>query len=215
MPSMVTRLAVCVLDNGQCFQFAGSIRFIHVSCIPIKLVVRFILDRGPCRIESELSYPALVWLHLLAAFIWIGGMFFLVLVLVPELKVLDDLTRARLVDGAGRRFRAAGWASLCLLVATGAALASVRGATLESVFLTSHEAGFIRLLQLKLVIVAIILAVSACHDFVIGPGATRLWQNEPDGTAAANLRVAARWMGRVTLVLALAAVWLGVRLVRG
>jgi hypothetical protein len=63
--------------------------------------------------------------------------------------------------------------------------------------------------------VALILAISAAHDFWLGPRATRAWQAAPASPQARRLRRQATWLARLNAVLALATVALGVLLVRG
>jgi uncharacterized membrane protein len=48
-------------------------------------------------------------LHVLGAIVWIGGMLFIALVLVPVVRRLEPLERARLVQAIGLRFRTVGW----------------------------------------------------------------------------------------------------------
>jgi uncharacterized membrane protein len=63
-------------------------------------------------------YQWIVWVHILAAIIWIGGMFFLPLVLVPVLRRQEPKLRAVLLDAVGRRFRTVGWIAIGLLLVT-------------------------------------------------------------------------------------------------
>ena len=50
------------------------------------------------------------WVHVLSAITWVGGMLFIALVLVPVTRGLGDPgLRTRLVQAAGRRFRARRW----------------------------------------------------------------------------------------------------------
>ena len=72
-------------------------------------------------------YIVSVWTHIVAATIWIGGMLFLVLVLIPALRGLDNRgLAATLVHHVGVRFRGIGWLSLLLLVLTGAVNLAMR-----------------------------------------------------------------------------------------
>ena len=50
-------------------------------------------------------YRLLVLVHLLAACVWVGGISFFALVLVPVLRRQRDTRAAVLVQAVGRRFR--------------------------------------------------------------------------------------------------------------
>ncbi len=158
-----------------------------------------------------------VWLHVLAAAVWLGGMVFLALVLVPVVRRSEYREHApRLVHLTGTRFRAVGWVCLGVLIVTGFVNLWYRGigwAVLSNAgFWASPFGG---LLGWKLLVVAVALALSAYHDFLIGPQATVVGLAEPGSAAALKLRRRASLMGRANLLLALATVALGVMLVRG
>jgi uncharacterized membrane protein len=138
---------------------------------------------------------ALRFLHVLAVATWVGGMLFIALVLVPVTRGLGDpALRTRLVQEAGRRFRTVGWIALALLVATG----------LGNLALRPELLGAPRF-HVKLGLVVVALALSALHDFVLGPRAGR-----PGAPPAARLR--ASWLARVNVLVALAIVALGLAL---
>ncbi len=59
------------------------------------------------------------WIHLLAAAIAVGGMAFMLLILTPSLRVLDEERRAQLVRSVGSRFRWISWSAILLLILTG------------------------------------------------------------------------------------------------
>jgi uncharacterized membrane protein len=135
------------------------------------------------------------WLHLLAAITWIGGMLFIALVLVPVTRGLaDPALRSRLVQAAGRRFRAVGWIALGALVATG----------LANLWLRPYLVWTPRF-QWKVGLVVLALALGVLHDFVLGPRAGR-----PGADPA--LRGRASWVARVNLLVVLAIVFLGLAL---
>lgn len=135
------------------------------------------------------------FLHVLAALAWIGGMLFIVLVLVPVARNLNDPPlRARLFHAAGVRFRAVGWVALGLLLLTG----------LGSLWLRPYLLALPRF-HVKLGLVVVALALSAVHDFVVGPRAGR-------PGADPRLRTQASWLGRVNLVVVLVIVLLGLAL---
>ncbi|HXG50058.1 MAG TPA: DUF4149 domain-containing protein [candidate division Zixibacteria bacterium] len=162
-------------------------------------------------------YLLSVWLHVLAAAVWIGGMTFLALALVPEVKRLESRTlAASLIHRTASRFRVVGWVSLITLIATGTFNVLHRGfgwAELgDPVF---WQSAFGKTLGAKLLLVAAILALSLLHDFLIGPRAVELLRDRPDSPEALALRRRASWLGRIVLLLALGAVALGVLLVRG
>jgi putative copper export protein len=74
---------------------------------------------------------------------------------------------------------------------------------------------FGRALLLKLGVFAFVLAISAVHDFVVGPRATAAIQRDPRSRDTERLRRQASWLGRANAVLALVLVAIGVILVRG
>jgi len=134
------------------------------------------------------------FVHVLAAVTWIGGMLFIALVLVPVLRGLPDAARARLVQEAGRRFRAISWIALALLLGSGVVNLAFR----------PYLLGLGRF-QLKLGLVGAALALGVAHDFVLGPRA-----GAPGAGPEARRRAA--WVARANLLLVLVIVALGLAL---
>lgn len=162
-------------------------------------------------------YITSIALHIVAASLWVGGMLFLVLVLVPALRRLPDRQLAvLLIRETGRRFRSVGWATLGVLVATGTTNLLARGIRVET--LGSRDfwsSPFGSVLAFKLGGVVTILLLSGVHDFYVGPRASEALRGNPNDPDALRLRAMAAWMGRLNLVLALIVVVCGVMLVRG
>ena len=159
-------------------------------------------------------YLALVTLHLLAAMLWLGGMLFLAVVGAPVLRALEPAIRQEIFRRLGERFRTVGWIALGVLVATGTGMVQLRGWLRPEVMGSSGfwTAGPGRTLALKLALVALMLGLSAWHDFVLGPRAGRA---EPGSPRALRLRKRAAGMARVNALVGLLVLFLAARLVRG
>jgi putative copper export protein len=162
-------------------------------------------------------YLASVTLHLLAAALWAGGMLFLVFVIVPLLRTPELRDRAvALVAALGERFRTVGWACLAVLVVTGTLNAAYRAQSFGALAGAAWwSTPFGRLLATKLALVGVIFVLSAIHDFAIGPRASALLAAAPGSPRALRWQHAARWMGRINLVLAIAVIVMAVALARG
>ena len=64
-----------------------------------------------------------VTIHVLAAFLWLGGMFFLAVVGAPALRAVEPpQLRQQLFNALGTRFRYAGWVAIGVLLVTGVVL---------------------------------------------------------------------------------------------
>jgi copper resistance protein D len=105
-----------------------------------------------------------------------------------------------------------------LLIVTGVLNTGFRGVAWESV-VSGQILGswFGQVLAIKLLLVAVTLAMSAAHDFVVGPASVRVSarQDEAAHREAASLRRLASWMGRLNALVALLIVALAIILVRG
>jgi uncharacterized membrane protein len=148
----------------------------------------------------------LVWVHLLAAVTWIGGMLFLTLVLVPVFKAESSEERRALFVRLARRFRVVVWISIAILIATGAFLVHPRTDSLLD------PAGWPVALRLKLALVGLLLALTMAHDFWLGPRSARLTY-ERSAVDERLLRIAP-WVGRGSLLVALGVLLAAVVLVR-
>lgn len=161
-------------------------------------------------------YEISVWLHLVAAAIWLGGMLFLVLVVVPWLRAGGRADAVVLLRETGRRFRSLGWACFAVFLITGIFNLSMRGVRLADLFASEWIASsFGRIVWLKLALFAAIVALSALHDFVVGPKAAQALELDAQSSVAQSLRRRASVLGRLNVVLALIAVFVGVMIVRG
>ncbi len=156
-----------------------------------------------------------VTVHVLAALLWLGGMFFFALVGAPVLRRLEPAAlRARIFAELGQAFRTVGWIAIAVLLATGALnlyfAGILRGGRLVTPGFWATPYG--RALAWKLAAVAVMVAVSAVHDFVLGPRAGRL---DPGSPAALRARSRAAWLARVNALVGLGLVYAAVRLARG
>lgn len=152
-----------------------------------------------------------VFLHILGACFWIGGMMFLVVVLLPAIRNHPD--KARLIQEAGLKFRLAGWITLGLMLITGVINLYIRGAEFSIQYFLMP--GWNRLVTVKIILFLCMISLSAWHDFRTGIRATQKWIENPDSQEVNKLRKLSRLIGRINLVLALAAAAIGVMLVRG
>jgi putative copper resistance protein D len=161
-------------------------------------------------------YYANVTLHVLAAMLWLGGMFFLGVVGAPLLRAIEPPElRQRLFQVIGERFRAVGWWAIGVLLLTGLVNLHYRGwlhwdGVLGSAQFWRTGAG--HALAAKLSAVALMLAIAAVHDFIHGPRAGRA---APGSAEALAFRRRAAVLARVNAILGVLVVAAAVRLARG
>ncbi|HEY7482574.1 MAG TPA: DUF4149 domain-containing protein [Gemmatimonadales bacterium] len=164
---------------------------------------------------GSLLYYATVTAHLLAALLWLGGMFFLAIVGAPVLRSVEPAAlRQRLFHEVGLRFRALGWTALGVLLVTGVLNLQFRGwlhwGVLSDPAFWRTPTGLA--LGWKLAAVAMMLVVSVMHDFFVGPKAGRAAPGFAEGL---RLRRRAAVLARLNALLGLVVVVAAVRLARG
>lgn len=152
-------------------------------------------------------YIIFVFLHIVGAAFWIGGMLFLPLVLLPSIKNHPD--RLTLLYHTGIKFRFFGWIVLALLIVSGIGNLYFRGLLVDTRILFDSSYGTILIYKLGLFV--LMLLISGVHDFYIGTKALEDLRSKPDP----KLRKIASMTGRINLILALVIAFLGVMLSRG
>jgi putative copper export protein len=105
-------------------------------------------------------HAVLLVLHVLAASVWVGGTVALVFVGVPVVARLEGEARSRSMRQLGRRWRPIGYGALLVLGVTGVPLAADGW---------DSGSGFRWTLLAKVACAAALAALSALHDFVLGP----------------------------------------------
>jgi putative copper resistance protein D len=152
-------------------------------------------------------YLISVFVHVICAAFWIGGMLFIPLVLVPGIK--QQPNRVLLLHKTGIKFRFYGWLAVIILIITGVLNIHFRGLPFTIDFFTSTSYG--KLLSIKLVLFVIMLLVGGIHDFYIGKKSI----DEMQESAGTKFKMLARWTGMLNLLLALIIAFLGVAISRG
>ena len=153
----------------------------------------------------------IVWLHLVAAVSWIGGMVFLSVVLVPILKREPFASqKALLFLAMGRQFRVVVWGMIAVLLFTGPLLLHQRGIPI------ADPSRWPTTLAVKLGLVTILLLLTLAHDLIIGPRVGRIVQLPAESRTRFDhaLVLGARWIARFLLLLALAVLFTAVMLAR-
>lgn len=136
-----------------------------------------------------------LFLHVMSAIFWIGGMLFLVFVIAPFLASLDDpKKKSEIYQVVGKKFRFLGWIAIIVLLVTGPINLYYMGVPLSLLFDPEfHATAYGQALMIKIAFVLLIVLSSLLHDFWVGPGARK----------SKKMSRAARIMGRGNLLLAL------------
>lgn len=161
-------------------------------------------------------YYATVSIHILAALLWLGGMFFLGAVGAPVLRSVEPAAlRQQLFQQLGLRFRSIGWVAIGVLLASGVLILQLRGMLRWSGVLGARDfwaTPFGHALAAKLVAATIMVVVSLVHDFILGPAAGRAIAGSP---RALVLRRRAALLARANAIVGIVVVLAAVRLARG
>ena len=160
------------------------------------------------------AYLLNVTLHIFAALIWLGGMFFLALVGAPALRTVESPhLRAQLFKIIGERFRTVGWVCIAVLLITGLLNLHFRGFLSWTMLGSGNFWGssYGKALAVKLIAVTGMLIIQTVHDFFHGPAASRL---APGSEQALRMRRHAALMARVSAILGVIVVLAAVRLTR-
>lgn len=152
-------------------------------------------------------YLISVFVHVICAAFWIGGMLFIPLVLVPGIK--QQPNRVLLLHKTGIKFRFYGWFAVIILIITGVLNIHFRGLPFTIDFFTSTSYG--KLLSIKLVLFVVMLLVGGIHDFYFGMKSI----DEMQQTSGKRFKMLARWTGMLNLLLALVIAFLGIAISRG
>jgi len=151
-------------------------------------------------------YYISVWLHIVGGAFWIGGMLFLPLVLLPGIKNNPD--RKNLLMATGLKFRFYGYIVLAMMFITGLLNIYLRGIKFSwNFFFESHYGS---LVSLKILLFVIMIIFSLFHDLIFGKKVI-----EDQMQDSLNLKLIARWTGRVLLLISLILAYIGVVISRG
>jgi len=145
-----------------------------------------------------------LWLHVVSAAVWLGGLLFQSHILLP---LLARGGPAEPVAQAVRRSRRVAWTALALLILTG-----LHNLTRLPSMAAMTESGVLKLLALKLFLVVVLLMLSAHRDF--GVAARLIRAVAGGGNATRALKMLVR-LDRVMLLLGVGLVYLGLAMSRG
>lgn len=148
-------------------------------------------------------HVAFVSLHILAAMAWIGGMIFLSLVLAPLVRSRKAAPEfMALFRSAALRFRIVVWAAMAVLLTTGPMLLMQRGSDM------TNPATWPGIVTVKLGLVTLLLLLTFSHDLVLGPKVSQVSAIPVASRTAWEQTVVrtARWLPRLSLLVALAVV---------
>ena len=143
-----------------------------------------------------------LWLHLLAVVVWVGGLMYQAHVLLPAARRGASGSCAEAAAGA----RPVAWTAIALVVLTGFYNVTRLG-PLGRVM----ESGAGLLLAGKFTLVIVLVALAAQRDFTQVP---RLRRALAEGADPGPALSAIAWLDRISLALALVVIYLGLALSR-
>ena len=117
-------------------------------------------------------YQAAVAVHIVSAVVWLGGMLFLVMVMLPIARqaMRSEVPAAGLeiLKDAANRFLPVAWTAMILLGLSGGYLAWEHWGIRPDVFF-SDSGRFMQILQVKTGLFMMVVLLSLIHDFWLGP----------------------------------------------
>lgn len=149
-----------------------------------------------------------IWVHIVAAAAWVGPQFFMFIATVPALRVIDDAeTRRRVLRVVATRFGWLAWAAMVVLVLSG--LSNVFDHEDESaISVLNFDWRYSWVFFTKMGLVALTIALTALHSFVVGPRQMRLSEEGASGSPEGErLRRASIALSALNLLASLAVLY--------
>ena len=106
----------------------------------------------------------------------------------------------------GLKFRFYGYIVLAMLLITGLLNIYFRGLSFSFNFFIRTRYG--QLVELKIILFVLMITISLLHDLIVGKKAIEQMENK-------NIKLIARWTGRLLLLIALVMAYIGVVISRG
>ena len=130
-----------------------------------------------------------LWLHILAAVVFIGPQVFLAVVAVPALRTLDDArARQQATRAITRGFGVLGGIALAVLIATG--LYNYYSDSYNPLMDADAHPRYFTIMQIKLGLVTIVIVLTALHALVLG---RRTQSLQESGASESELARARMW----------------------
>lgn len=145
----------------------------------------------------------IMWAHLVAASIWVGGSIFIGIVLAPLLKTISDSVEGRLsiMIRVGRKFNKIGIPSLIILIATG--IYNSVGFISKPDLILSTNYGVV--LLIKIILVVILIITFAIHVRLIRSEVERkIESKELSSELLQKVRSKIIMLGRITVLISVA-----------
>ena len=145
----------------------------------------------------------IMWAHLVAASIWVGGSIFIGIVLAPLLKTISESVEGRLsiMIRVGRKFNKIGVPSLIILIATG--IYNSVGFISKPDLILSTNYGVV--LLIKIILVVILIITFAIHVRLIRSEVERkIESKELSSELLQKVRSKIIMLGRITVLVSVA-----------
>ena len=147
------------------------------------------------------------WIHIVAVTVWLGPQFFMFLVTVPAVRVIEDPeVRLRVMRVIVQRFGWLAWGAMAVIVLSGVSNLFQEADEFGHLWDTDYR--YFQIFSTKMVLVGLMVILTALHTFVIGPKQLRLLEEmRSDSTEAAGLRRVSIIVSSLALLASIAAVY--------
>jgi uncharacterized membrane protein len=147
------------------------------------------------------------WVHIVAVTVWLGPQFFMFLVAVPAVRIIEDPdVRLRVTRVIVERFGWLAWAAMAVIVLSGVSNLFQEAEEFGHVWDTDYR--YFQIFSTKMVLVGLTVILTALHTFVIGPKQLRLQEEmRSDSTEAAGLRRVSIIVSSLALLASIAVVY--------
>ena len=108
-----------------------------------------------------------LWIHVIAAVVWVGGNLILAMVIVPHFRQsLPPVERIKLLTQIGKRFEPVVWGCIVVLFFTG--IVNIFSAV-DITSPTALSGAFMRTLLIKIVLFLVLVLLTALHSMIFAP----------------------------------------------
>jgi copper transport protein len=160
-------LAIFALVKRQRSRMVDSVLSWCNLILSLALLIAIALSGHASAVSSNVQVWSVLgdWLHLLAASLWIGGMFYIAAIYLPILRACPSGERTRILLSALARFSPLAIAGVIIMSITGPVNAIMHMTSFLQLITTAYG----RTLSLKVILVIALLVTSAIHVFWLRP----------------------------------------------